>query len=70
VARCFGYGPHPHRGDRFPRRPDFSAGGSYTHFESRHFDGPCFSRRGSGPTGSNGEVLKIVKTSSGRMVKC
>jgi hypothetical protein len=33
-------------------------------------DGPCFSRHGSHPTGSNGEVIKTVKTSSGRMVKC
>jgi hypothetical protein len=23
--RRFGYGPHPHRGDRFLRRPDFLA---------------------------------------------
>jgi hypothetical protein len=32
VPRRFGYGPHPHRGDRFPRRPGFPGGGSYTHF--------------------------------------
>jgi hypothetical protein len=30
--RRFGYGPHPHRGDRFSRRPSFPAGESYTHF--------------------------------------
>jgi hypothetical protein len=36
VLRCFGYGPHPHRGDCFSRRPSFSAGGSHTHFELRH----------------------------------
>jgi hypothetical protein len=45
-------------------------GGSYTHFEPRHLDGSHFPRRGSCPTGSKGEVQKIVKTSSGRMVKC
>ena len=68
--RRFGYGPRPHRGDRFPRRPDFSARASHTHLEPRHLDGPRFPRRGSRPTGSSGEVLKTVKTSSGRMVKC
>jgi hypothetical protein len=68
--RCFGYDSRPHRGDRFPRRPAFPAGGSYTHFELRHLDGPCSPRRGSRPTRSSGEVLKIVKTSFDRMVKC
>jgi hypothetical protein len=29
-----------------------------------------FPHRGTHPTGSNGDVLKTVKTSSGRMVKC
>jgi hypothetical protein len=33
VPRCFGYGPRPHRGDCFPRRPGFPAGGAHTHFE-------------------------------------
>jgi hypothetical protein len=33
-------------------------------------DGPCFSCCGSRPTHSNGDVQKIVETSSGRMVKC
>jgi hypothetical protein len=33
VPRRFGYDPRPHSGDRFPRRPGFSAGASYTHFE-------------------------------------
>jgi hypothetical protein len=42
VSRCFGYGPRPHRGDRFPRRPVFPTGGSYTRFERRQLDGPCF----------------------------
>jgi hypothetical protein len=44
VPRRFGYGSRPHRGARFPRRPSFSAGGSHTHFELRHLDGPCFPR--------------------------
>jgi hypothetical protein len=70
VPRCFGYGPHPHYGDRFLRRPSFPAGGSYTHFEPRHLDGLCFPRRGSCPTGLDGEVQKTVKTSSSLMVKC
>jgi hypothetical protein len=68
--RRFGYGPHPHRGDHFPRRLDFPAEESYTHFELRHLDGPCFSHRGSRPTWPCGEVQRIVKTSSSRMVKC
>jgi hypothetical protein len=70
VPRRFGYDPHPHRGDRFPYRHDFPARGSYAHFEPRHLDGPCFPRCGSRPTGPNGEVQRIVKTSSGHMVKC
>jgi hypothetical protein len=70
VPRRFGYGPCPPRSDHFPRRPGFSAGASHTHFEPRHLDGPHFFYRGSHPTGSSGEVLKIVKTYSGRMVKC
>jgi hypothetical protein len=68
--RHFGYGPRPHRGDRFPCRPGFLAGGSFPHFESRHLDGPRFPRRGSRPTWPSGEVQRTVKTSSGRMVKC
>jgi hypothetical protein len=70
VSRRFGYGPHPHRGDRFLRRPSFSVGGSHTHFEPKHLDNPRFPHRGSCPNGSNDEVLKTVKTFSGRMVKC
>jgi hypothetical protein len=70
VPRHFGYDPHSHRGDHFPRRHSFPAGGSYTYFEPRYLDGPCFPHRGSCPTGSNGEVQEIVKTFSGRMVKC
>jgi hypothetical protein len=68
--RRFGYGPHSHRGDRFPRRPSFPVGGSYAHFELRHLDGPYFPSRGSRPTQPSGEVQTTVKTSSGRMVKC
>jgi hypothetical protein len=68
--RCFGYVPRPRRGDRFPRRPGFSAGGSFTHFEPRHLDGPRFSCHGSRPTRLSGEVQRTVKTSFGRMLKC
>jgi hypothetical protein len=67
--RCFGYGSCPHRGDRTLHRPSFPTGGFHTHFELRHLDGPRFPRRGSHPTRSNCDVQKIVKTSSGRMVK-
>jgi hypothetical protein len=68
--RCFGYGPRPHRGDRFPCRPGFPTGGSFSHFELRHLDGPHFLHHGSRPTRPSGEVQRTVKTSSGRMVKC
>jgi hypothetical protein len=68
--RCFGYDQRPHRGDHFPRMPIFPAGGSHTHFEPRHLNGPCLTRRGSRLTQSSGEVLKTVKTSSGRMINC
>jgi hypothetical protein len=47
VPRRFGYGPHPHYSDRFPRRSGFSVRGSHTHFEPKHLDGPRFPRRGS-----------------------
>jgi hypothetical protein len=70
VSRCFGYSPRPHHGDRTPRRHGFPAVGSYTRFEPKHLDNPRFQHRGSRLTGSNGEVQKTVKTSSGRMVKC
>jgi hypothetical protein len=66
----FGYDLRPHRGDRFPRSPGFPAGVFDTRFEPRHLDGLRFSRRGSHPARSNGDVQKIVKTSSVRMVKC
>jgi hypothetical protein len=70
VPRHFSYGPRSHLGNRPPRRHDFPAGGSYSHFDPSRFDGPRFPRHGSRPTCSNGEVQRIVKTSSGRMVKC
>jgi hypothetical protein len=70
VPRCFGYGPRPHRGDRFSRRHVFPAGGAHTHFEPRHLDSSHFSRHGSRPTRPNGQLERIVKTSSGRMIKC
>jgi hypothetical protein len=70
VSRRFGYGPRPHRGNHFQRRPDFPAGGSYTHLEPRHLDGPHFLHRGSRPTWPSDEVQRIVKTFSSRMVKC
>jgi hypothetical protein len=66
----FGYGPRPHRGDRFPCRPSFPAGGSFPHFEPRHLDGPRFPHRDSRPTRPSGEVQRTIKTSSGHMVKC
>jgi hypothetical protein len=69
VPRSFGYGPRPHCGDHFSHRPGFPAGGAHIHFESRHLDGPHFPHRGSRPTRPNGELERIVKTSSGRMVK-
>jgi hypothetical protein len=70
VPRHFGYGPHPHRGDCFPCRPGFPVGGAHTHFEPRHLDDPYFPHRGLRSTWPNGELERIVKTSSGCMVKC
>jgi hypothetical protein len=70
VLRRFGYGSCSQRGDRPPYRHGFPAGGSYTRFEPRHLDGPCFFCRGLCPTCLNGEVQKSMKTSSGHMVKC
>jgi hypothetical protein len=68
--RRFDYGPRPHRGDRFSRRPVFPAGWSFPHFEPRHLDGTRFFRRSSHPTRPSGAVQRTMKTSSGRMVKC
>jgi hypothetical protein len=70
VPRCFGYDPRPHRGDHFPRRHGFLTGGSHTHFEPRHLDGPRFPHCGLRPTRPNGEVQRTVKTFSSRMLKC
>jgi hypothetical protein len=69
VPRCFGINPHSHHGVRPQRRYSFSARGAYSHLEPSRFDGPCFLRHGSCLTRSKGEVQKIVKTSSGRMIK-
>jgi hypothetical protein len=68
--RRFGYGPRPHHGDRFPRKPGFPVGWSFPHLESRHLDGPHFSHHGSCPTRPSDEVQRMMKTFSGRMVKC
>jgi hypothetical protein len=65
----FGVDPRSHHGVCPPRRHGFLTRGGYSHFEPSRFDGPCFPRRGSRLTHSNGEVQMIVKTSSGRMVK-
>jgi hypothetical protein len=68
--RQFGYGTRPRRGGRFSCRPSFPAGGSYTHFEPRHLDDPCFPHHDSHPTRPSGEVQRTMKTFSGHMVKC
>jgi hypothetical protein len=68
--RRFGYAPRPRCRDHFLRRPSFPAGGSFTHVEPRHLDGPHIPHRDSCPTRSSGVVQRTVKTSSGRMVKC
>jgi hypothetical protein len=70
MPRRFGHGPRSYRGDCSSCRHGFPAGGSYTHLEPSHMDGPHFPHHGSHPTGSNGEALKTVKTSSCRMFKC
>jgi hypothetical protein len=70
VPRCFRYGPRPHRGDCFLCRPGFPAGGAHNHFKPKHLDSPHFSRHGSRPTRPNGELERIVKTSSSLIVKC
>jgi hypothetical protein len=69
MPRRFGYGPRLHRGDRFPRRHAFPAGGAHTHFEPRHLDGSRFSHCGSRPTRPNGELEMIMKSSFGHIVK-
>jgi hypothetical protein len=51
-------------------RPGFPAGQSFTHLEPRHLDSSHFPDRGSCPTRPNGEVERIVKISSDRVVKC
>jgi hypothetical protein len=54
----------PHVGHGFPAR------GVYSHFVPSRFDGPRFPHHGSYPTRSNGDVQRIVVTSSDHMVKC
>jgi hypothetical protein len=70
MPRRFGYGPRPHCGDQFPCRLSFPARGSRIHFEPKHLDGTRFPHRGARPTVPNGEVQRIMKISSSRMVKC
>jgi hypothetical protein len=70
VPRRFDVDPRSHRGVHPPCRHDFPARGVYSHFEPSRFDDPCFLHRDSYPNHPNGEVQRIVKTSSGRMVKC
>jgi hypothetical protein len=70
MPKCFGYDPRPYCGDCTPRRLGFPTGGFHTCFELRHLDNSHFSHRGSCLTRSNGDVQKIVKISSGHMVKC
>jgi hypothetical protein len=70
VPTCLGYDPRSHRGNRPPRWHEFPTGGSYFRFEPRHMNGPCFPCHVSRPTRSNGDVQKIIKNSSRRMVKC
>jgi hypothetical protein len=69
VPRRFGVESRSHCGVCSPRRHGFPFRGVYSHFEPNRFDGPRFPRRGSHPTRSNGEVQRIVKTSSDHMVK-
>jgi hypothetical protein len=70
VPRRFDVNLRFHHGVRPPRRLGFHTTGVYSHFEPSRFDSPYFSSHGSCPTHSNGEVQRIVKTSSGCMVKC
>jgi predicted Zn-ribbon and HTH transcriptional regulator len=55
---------------QFSYRPGFPVERFHTRFEPTHLDGPRSPHRGSHPTRLNGEVQKIVKTFSSRMVKC
>jgi hypothetical protein len=68
--RRFDFSPRPHHGDLFPSRPGFPAGGSYTHFDPIHLDGPYFPCHGSRPTRPSGDMQRTMKTSSSCMVKC
>jgi hypothetical protein len=70
VPRRFYVDPCSHCGVHPLHRHGFPARGVYSHFELSPFDGSRFPCRGSRPTHSNDEVQRIVRTSSGRMVKC
>jgi hypothetical protein len=70
VTGPFGVDSRSHHGVRLPRRHDFPARSFYSHLELSRFDSPRFPHHGSRPTHSNGEVQRIVNTSSGRMVRC
>jgi hypothetical protein len=69
VPRRFGVDSHSHRGVHPPCRHSFFTRDVYSHLEPSCFDGPRFSRCGSRPTHSNGEVQKTINTSSHCMVK-
>jgi hypothetical protein len=56
VPGRFGAVPCSYRGVHPPHMHGFLARGVYSHFEPSRFDGPRFTRRGSCPTLSNGEV--------------
>jgi hypothetical protein len=70
VLGRFDINPHSHHDVRPLCRDGFPAGGVYYHFEPSRFDIPHFPHHDSRPTHSNCEVQRIVKTSSGHMVKC
>jgi hypothetical protein len=70
VPGRFGVDPRYHHDVCPPCRHGSPARGVYSNFLLSHFDSPHFPYRGSRPTHSNGAVQRIVKTSSGRMVKC
>jgi hypothetical protein len=63
IDPCSHHSIHPTSRHGFPYR------GVYSHFEPSRFDSPLFHCRGSRSTRLNGEVQRIVKNSSGHMVK-
>jgi hypothetical protein len=70
VLDCFGVDPRSHHGVCPVHKHGFPARGIYSHFEPSRFDSPCFFCCGSRLTRSNDEVQRIVKASSGHMIKC